>query len=247
MSETYDPDLFRGAAEYYTRFRPPYAREAIDHVIAAFSLGRGDRVLDLGCGPGTLTIPFARVAGDVLAMDPDPGMIAEGRRQATAAGLMNIEWREAGSRELGQVAGPFKLVLMGQSFHWMDRDQVLRDLYGLVEDGGGLAAIAPGERRPQEVLGSRSRPDRAPVHGRTALASAEEPRAPARAGVGTLAVRDRVVCRVPLDPDAQLGLDHRLPLFELEFDPSPVGRPRSGVRGRDPRRHAAAQSNRCLP
>jgi ubiquinone/menaquinone biosynthesis C-methylase UbiE len=150
MSEPYDPDLFRGAAEYYTRFRPPYAPEAIDHVIAAFDLGGGDRVLDLGCGPGTLTVPFARVAGAVLAMDPDPGMLAEGRRQASAAGLANIAWREAGSRELDQVVGPFKLVLMGQSFHWMDRDQVLRDLYDRVEDGGGLAAIAPGERRPQE-------------------------------------------------------------------------------------------------
>jgi ubiquinone/menaquinone biosynthesis C-methylase UbiE len=150
MGETYDPDLFRGAAEYYVRFRPPYAREAIDHVISAFGLGARDRVLDLGCGPGTLTVPFAQVAGEVLAMDPDPGMLAEGRRQATAAGLTSIEWREAGSRELDQVAAPFKLVLMGQSFHWMDRDQVLRDLYGLVVDGGGIAAIAPGERRPQE-------------------------------------------------------------------------------------------------
>jgi SAM-dependent methyltransferase len=150
MSETCDPDLFRGAAEYYARFRAPYAPEALDHVIAAFDLGANNRVLDLGCGPGTLTVPFARVAGEVLAMDPDPGMLAEGRRQASAAGLDNIEWREAGSRELDQVAGPFKLVLMGQSFHWMDRDQVLRDLYGLAEDGGGIAAIAPGERRPQE-------------------------------------------------------------------------------------------------
>jgi ubiquinone/menaquinone biosynthesis C-methylase UbiE len=150
MSETYDPDLFRGAAEYYVRFRPPYAPEAIDNVMAAFDLGRRDRVMDLGCGPGTLTVPFAAVAGEVVAMDPDPGMIAEGRRQALAAGLANIEWRDAGSKEVSQVAGPFKLVLMGQSFHWMDRDQVLRDLYGMVEDGGGLALIAPGERRPQE-------------------------------------------------------------------------------------------------
>ena len=150
MSETYDPDLFRGAAEYYTRFRAPYAREAIDHVIGTFDLGQRDRVMDLGCGPGTLTLPFAAIAAQVVALDPDPGMIAEGRRQALAAGLANIEWRDAGSKEVGQVGGPFKLVLMGQSFHWMDRDQVLRDLYDLVEDDGGLAMIAPGERRPQE-------------------------------------------------------------------------------------------------
>jgi len=150
MSEAYDSDLFRGAAEDYVRFRPPYAEAAIAHVISTFALDPRDRVLDLGCGPGTLTLPFAAVAREVVAMDPDAGMLEVGRRQARAAGVGNIEWRNAGSKDLDTVDGPFKLVLMGQSFHWMDRDQVLRDLHDKVEDGGGLAMIAPGERRPQE-------------------------------------------------------------------------------------------------
>jgi hypothetical protein len=32
---------------------------------------------------------------------------------------------------------------MGKSFHWMDRDRVLRDLHALVEDGGGIALLGP--------------------------------------------------------------------------------------------------------
>ncbi|MFI4975327.1 MAG: class I SAM-dependent methyltransferase [Caulobacterales bacterium] len=151
MTGAYDPDLFRGTAEYYARYRAPYARAALESVIERFALSGADRVLDLGCGPGTLTVPFARIAGKVVAMDPDAEMLAEGRRLAAAAGLANIDWRRAGSRELGSLEGSFKLVLMGQSFHWTDRDQVLRDLYDRVRDGGGIAMIAPGERRPQEA------------------------------------------------------------------------------------------------
>lgn len=150
MSQDYDPDLFRGTAEYYWRFRAPYAPEALAHVVDTFGLGPADRVLDLGCGPGILTLPLAEIVKDVIALDPDPEMLAQGRQRASAAGLTNIEWRQAGSREVASLAGPFKLVAMGQSFHWMDRDQVLADLHDLVEDGGGLAMIAPGERRPQE-------------------------------------------------------------------------------------------------
>jgi hypothetical protein len=45
---------------------------------------------------------------------------------------------------------PFRVVTLGQSFHWMDRDAVLRKLSILIEDGGGLAILNPGKRRPQE-------------------------------------------------------------------------------------------------
>jgi hypothetical protein len=57
---------------------------------------------------------------------------------------------QAGSAELGHLKGRFRAAVMGQSFHWMDRDQVLRDLHELIEDGGGVALINPGRRRPQE-------------------------------------------------------------------------------------------------
>src|SRR3569623_190048 len=116
MSQRFDPDLFAGTAAYYARFRAPYGRVAIDHVIAAFRLDRTARVLDLGCGPGTLTIPLAAVAGEVVAMDPDEDMLAEAKRQA--AGATNIRWIHGGSLDLDLATGPFRLVVFGQSFHW---------------------------------------------------------------------------------------------------------------------------------
>lgn len=147
---TYDPDLFRGAAAFYDRYRAPYAQAAIDFAAARLGLGGASRLIDLGCGPGTLARRFAPRVGEVIAMDPDAEMLAEGRRLAAAQGLSNIVWMRIGSAELGQLDGPFRAAVMGQSFHWMDRDQVLADLHRLVEDGGGVALINPGRRRPQE-------------------------------------------------------------------------------------------------
>jgi hypothetical protein len=46
--------------------------------------------------------------------------------------------------------GPFQVATIGQAFHWMDRDTVLRKLADLIADGGGLALVNPGSRRPQE-------------------------------------------------------------------------------------------------
>ena len=147
---TYDPDLFRGAAAFYDRYRAPYAEAAIEFAVRRLGLERRSRLIDLGCGPGTLARRFAPRVAEVVAMDPDPDMLAEGRRLATSGGIANISWMQAGSAELGELEGTFRGAVMGQSFHWMDRDQVLGDLHRLIDDGGGIALINPGRRRPQE-------------------------------------------------------------------------------------------------
>ncbi|HEY2048405.1 MAG TPA: class I SAM-dependent methyltransferase [Caulobacteraceae bacterium] len=147
---SYDPDLFRGAAAFYDRFRAPYAEAAIEFAAKRLGLGHNSRIIDLGCGPGTLARRFAPRVAEVIAMDPDADMLAEGRRLATSEGTSNITWMQAGSAELGGLSGAFRGAVMGQSFHWMDRDQVLSDFHRLIEDGGGIALINPGRRRPQE-------------------------------------------------------------------------------------------------
>jgi SAM-dependent methyltransferase len=50
----------------------------------------GHRVLDVGCGPGTDTIPLARLVGErgqVVGIDHDEAMIAEADQRAEIAGM----------------------------------------------------------------------------------------------------------------------------------------------------------------
>jgi SAM-dependent methyltransferase len=53
------------------------------------------RVLDVGCGWGRLTLRLAPEALRVIGLDRDPGLIAEGRRRAVAAGVDNVEFHGA--------------------------------------------------------------------------------------------------------------------------------------------------------
>ena len=59
------------------------------------------RLLDLGCGPGTLTLPLAPHFAEVAAIDPDEGMIAEARK----AGAANVDWRIGRAADLSSALG----------------------------------------------------------------------------------------------------------------------------------------------
>lgn len=137
-------DLFGGAAPYYAKYRPGHGDPAIDRLARAF--GPDGVVLDLGCGPGTIAIPLAGRVREVLAVDPDEEMLAEGRR--LAAGAPGVRWLRGDSTTLRELP-PFGHVVMGRSFHWMDRRPVLADLDALLPPGGVVALVGP-TRDPAE-------------------------------------------------------------------------------------------------
>jgi ubiquinone/menaquinone biosynthesis C-methylase UbiE len=71
----------------------------VTDALLAFAAPRmGERVVDIGCGCGAPTLEFGRAVGDhgrVVGMDISGPMLAEGERRAKAAGLANINWRQA--------------------------------------------------------------------------------------------------------------------------------------------------------
>ncbi|MFZ0677556.1 class I SAM-dependent methyltransferase [Candidatus Binatus sp.] len=150
MSETekYDLSIYEGTAWYYSRFRPKYPPSLVSLLRENFRLDGTGRLLDLGCGPGPVAIALAHLFEEVVAMDPDDGMRAEGERIADERGINNIEWRFGGSKDLSPALGQFRLVTMGNSFHWMDRARTLEALYDLVTDGGGIAVVGEGAPIP---------------------------------------------------------------------------------------------------
>jgi ubiquinone/menaquinone biosynthesis C-methylase UbiE len=150
MPASADASPFAGTASYYDRFRAPYAQAAIDFIIERYDLGKGARAPDLGCGPGTIAIRLSQTVGEVVAVDSDADMIAAGRRLAASRGRQNIQWLLSRAEDVSPGAESFRVTTIGQAFHWMDRDKVLRKLAILIVEGGGLAIVNPGKRRPQE-------------------------------------------------------------------------------------------------
>lgn len=136
----FDPDRYRSAAQHYERGRVPYAPALIRRVAEVTGVGSEHRVLDLGCGPGPLARGFAPLARAVVAIDPSAEMLAEAH--ALAGDIANIRFVNGSSYELGPELGRFHLVVMGRSFHWMDRVDTLRRLDRMIEPAGAVALFS---------------------------------------------------------------------------------------------------------
>ena len=147
----YDPTLFAGAAAHYLRGRPPYSPQLEGFLAEELGLDGSGRLLDGGCGPGILTVRLAHLFEEVVGLDPDAQMLAEGRRVAAEQGIVNIRWVQAVAEDLPDAApGPYRLITFGQSFHWTDEARVAEALYDMLEPGGALALIVHTfEGRPE--------------------------------------------------------------------------------------------------
>ena len=139
---TYDPTIYEGSAAHYRRGRPPYSPQLEAVLTEELGLDGSGRLLDGGCGPGILTVRLACLFEDVVGLDPDPAMLAEGRRAADELEVANIRWVQARAEDLPAAApGPYRLATFGQSLHWTDEVRVVETVYDLLEPGGALAMV----------------------------------------------------------------------------------------------------------
>ena len=136
-----NPDLYTGAARYYTQGRMAYPPELADRLADALGLDGTGRLLDVGCGPGSLTLLLADRFESAVGVDADAGMLAEAERLAQQTGVRNITWRQLYAEDLPADLGAFRVITFAQSFHWMDRARVARIASGMLLRGGACVHV----------------------------------------------------------------------------------------------------------
>jgi SAM-dependent methyltransferase len=111
-------------------------------VIRHLDLRLGMNVLDVGCGPGRLTIPIAEKIGphgEVTAVDIQPGMLRRAREKAQKAGLNNVRFLEtgagAGKLERGRYDRALLVTVLGEI---PDREAALKEIFEALKPGGML-------------------------------------------------------------------------------------------------------------
>lgn len=139
----FDPQAFRGTAEYYATGRPAYSRQLAETLARELALDGTGQLLDVGCGPGVLELELAGLFDLVVALDPEAGMLQTGRRRCDGAGIGNVRWLQGVAECIPQLdIGPCRVVTFAQSFHRVRRHEVADAVYDLLEPAGSLVLIS---------------------------------------------------------------------------------------------------------
>jgi ubiquinone/menaquinone biosynthesis C-methylase UbiE len=116
---------------------------------------KGDRVLDLGCGTGALTLKAAQRGAKVKGIDINPRMLEIAQARAKEANLaQNIEFMEMGVVELDEEeAADFDVVMSGLCFSELTEDELnftLKEVKRILRPGGLL--MVADEVSPRKIF-----------------------------------------------------------------------------------------------
>jgi ubiquinone/menaquinone biosynthesis C-methylase UbiE len=129
---------------------------------AAFLLGElrpGMRLLDVGCGPGSITRGLAeRLApGEVIGLDTSADVLALAREDAAARGLGNIRYERGSVYELPFADASFDVVFAHQFLqHLREPGTALREMVRVLRPDGIVAERRTGQSIPGLTASSRS-------------------------------------------------------------------------------------------
>jgi SAM-dependent methyltransferase len=146
---------FGSEASTYEAGRPGYPVEAVAWLLQpVHHEGRALRVADAGAGTGKLTRVAVELGGEVVAIDPDPAMLAELRAQ-----VHGVPTFVGSAERMPLPDASVDALLFGQAWHWVDPVAASLEAGRVLRSGGVLGLIwnirdesVPWVRRLTEIM-----------------------------------------------------------------------------------------------
>src|ERR1700761_406100 len=131
--------VFDEIAVEYDRRRPTYPDELVDQACQTAGVGRGDQVLEVGCGSGQLTRALVARGLHVTALEPGTSLIALARQNLEGAG--EVEFVNAQFEDASLPREQFRAVFSASAFHWVDPEVSWQRAADVLVPGGTLALV----------------------------------------------------------------------------------------------------------
>jgi SAM-dependent methyltransferase len=131
--------MFDRVASFYDEVRPGYPDAIIDAIVERSGLPITGRILEIGCGSGQITRPFAQRGYAILALELGPALAALAAahlRSYPLAHVMPVAFEDWPLEREG-----FDLVLSAQAFHWIEPARGLARAAAALTPQGAIALV----------------------------------------------------------------------------------------------------------
>ena len=129
--------------------------EAVQKVVDEIQLQPGERVLDVGCGPGSLDRWLAHRTGGanpIVGVDVSTFLLREAAALVKSEGLEGVvEFREASGEMLPFPDDSFDVSMSFTVIQFVDADRMLGEMIRVTRPGGRIAVLARGDDRPNII------------------------------------------------------------------------------------------------
>jgi SAM-dependent methyltransferase len=130
---------FDRVARLYDQIRPGYPEALIDDAIALSGISLAGRILEIGCGSGQATLPFARRGYTLLALEPGRNLAALAATHCRPYPQVQIEPTSFEAWTLQPQR--FDLVLSASAFDWIPPETGFPKAAAALKEGGALALL----------------------------------------------------------------------------------------------------------
>lgn len=131
---------FSTVSPNYQLYRPEPPAAMHEALLRLAKVPRPGLVVDLGCGTGISTRPWAAHAERVIGIDPSPEMVSEARRNTSESG---VEYRTGAGGVTGLEDGAVDILTCSSSIHWMDPQPTFDEITRVLRPGGVFGAYGP--------------------------------------------------------------------------------------------------------
>ena len=138
------PHRFSAEGDFINRLDGPERRKLIpkEDIVARLGIKKRDTVIDLGAGIGYFSIPLAKNAGSVLALDLEPRMLAVLSERIRSMKMSNIHMVRADMTSLPVADGSVDHVFAAFVYHEVPRPtRLLEEIRRALRAGGILTII----------------------------------------------------------------------------------------------------------
>jgi len=130
---------FTRQADAYTEMPQTKDAAVLDGLVRFVGTGAGDRVLDVACGPGFLTMAFASHAKEVVGVDATQALLQRARSEAERRGIHNVRFETGDATVLPFADAAFDVVSCRAAFHhFPDPERVLGEMRRVARPGARL-------------------------------------------------------------------------------------------------------------